>query len=67
MAEQAQDECEDNIENCTTYSFEDEDVEGGVVGPNGERLTAGPPMRRESLIQVREHFIDMMLKSVEQL
>ncbi|MDD9935474.1 MAG: hypothetical protein OXT09_17830 [Myxococcales bacterium] len=51
----------------TSYDFEDELVHGDLVAPNGEILTARRKGQRESLIRIREHFIDHLLKSVERL
>lgn len=51
----------------TTYDFEDDLVSGDLVRPDGEMLNVRRRGRRSSLIQVREHFIPEMLKSVENL
>lgn len=51
----------------TTYDFEDDLVTGDLVRPDGEQLIVRRRGRRSSLIQVREHFIPEMLKSVEDL
>lgn len=51
----------------TTYDFEDDLVNGDLVRPDGEMLNVRRRGRRSSLIQVREHFIPEMLKSVENL
>lgn len=69
MAERNPGECTSNSENCTVYDdWDDDEVGGYLLGPNGERLTGNPaPMRRHSLIQVRRNFHDTMLKSVEQI
>ena len=51
----------------TTYDFEDDLVSGDLVRPDGEQLIVRRRGRRASLIQIREHFIPEMLKSVEDL
>ena len=54
-------------DNTTTYDFEDDLVTGDLVRPDGELLNVRRRGRRSSLIQIREHFIPEMLKSVEDL
>lgn len=54
-------------ENTTTYDFEDDLVTGDLVRPDGEMLNVRRRGDRSSLIQIREHFIPEMLKSVEDL
>ncbi len=51
----------------TTYDFEDDLVTGDLVRPDGENLLVRRRSRRGSLIQIREHFVPEMLKSVENL
>jgi hypothetical protein len=51
----------------TTYDFEDDLVTGDLIRPDGEQLIVRRRGRRASLIQIREHFIPEMLKSVEDL
>ena len=51
----------------TTYDFEDDLVTGDLVRPDGELLSVRRRGNRASLIQIREHFIPEMLKSVEDL
>jgi hypothetical protein len=51
----------------TTYSFEDDLVKGGTVGPDGEILDVRRRGERGSLIRVRTHYIHELLKSVENL
>lgn len=51
----------------TIYDFEDDLVTGDLVRPDGEQLIVRRRGRRASLIQIREHFIPEMLKSVEDL
>ncbi|MDB4973413.1 MAG: hypothetical protein JWN48_1754 [Myxococcaceae bacterium] len=52
---------------ATAYDFEDDLVSGDLVRPDGELLSVRRRGNRESLIQIREHFIPEMLKSVEDL
>lgn len=51
----------------TTYDFEDDLVTGDLVRPDGELLSVRRRGARTSLIRVREHFVNEMLKSVENL
>jgi hypothetical protein len=51
----------------TTYDFDDDLVTGDLVRPDGEMLRVRRRGDRASLIQIREHFIPEMLKSVEDL
>ena len=52
---------------ATTYDFEDDLVQGDLVRPDGENLMVRRRGARESLIRIREHFINELLKSVENL
>lgn len=54
-------------DDATTYDFEDDLVSGDLVRPDGEQLMVRQNGRRSSLIQIREHFVPEMLKSVEDL
>lgn len=54
-------------EDTTTYDFDDDLVTGDLVRPDGEMLNVRKRGDRASLIQIREHFIPEMLKSVEDL
>ena len=51
----------------TVYDFEDEDLTGGLMRPDGEQITGGQGRRTSSLINIRQDFIPEMLKSVETL
>jgi hypothetical protein len=51
----------------TSYDFDDDLVTGDLVRPDGELLSVRRRGNRASLIQIREHFIPEMLKSVEDL
>ncbi|HJL18289.1 MAG TPA: hypothetical protein RMH99_21675 [Sandaracinaceae bacterium LLY-WYZ-13_1] len=61
----AQDRGADRLAPDTTFDFRDEHVEGGSVGPAGERLLHLDRGARESLVRPRLHFVPEMLKSVE--
>jgi len=52
---------------ATAYDFEDDLVQGDLVRPDGELLSVRRRGNRASLIQIREHFIPEMLKSVEDI
>ena len=52
---------------ATSYDFEDDLVQGDLVRPDGENLMVRRRGARESLIRVREHFVNELLKSVENL
>ncbi|MFW6067083.1 MAG: hypothetical protein ACOC97_02005 [Myxococcota bacterium] len=58
---------QEDDEDATTYDFDDDLVTGDLVRPDGEMLSVRRRGRRSSLIQIREHFIPEMLKSVEDL
>jgi len=47
------------------FKFEDEKLLGEVKGPSGERLTAVPRATHSSLIEIRQHFVPEMVKSLE--
>jgi phosphoserine phosphatase len=51
----------------TEYSFDDDVVTGDLVRPDGELTIVRKKGKERSLIKVREHFIQEMLKSVENL
>ena len=57
----------DNGGQATTYDFDDDLVQGDLVRPDGEVLRTRRRGQRESLLRVREHFVQEMLKSVENL
>ncbi|HEY6881245.1 MAG TPA: hypothetical protein VI299_24635 [Polyangiales bacterium] len=52
---------------ATSYDFDDDLVTGDLVRPDGELLSVRRRGNRASLIQIREHFIPEMLKSIEDL
>jgi RNA polymerase sigma factor (sigma-70 family) len=63
---------EDRRKDVTTYSavqripFEDDLVEGNVKGPEGEIITSPRPAVHSSLIEIRQHFVPEMVKSLEE-
>lgn len=46
---------------------EGSDVEGGVVGPDGDSVSVAGPLIHSNLIRVRQHFIPEIFKSAENL
>ena len=56
-----------SAQDSTTYDFEDDLVTGDLVRPDGELWSVRRRGARTSLIRVREHFVNEMLKSVENL
>jgi hypothetical protein len=56
----------------TTYSavqridFGDEHLFGDVQGPDGELLTVPQKAEHSSLIEIRQHFVPEMVKSLEE-
>lgn len=56
---------DDGDQQETVYDFEDEQVEGALMRPDGEQITGDDRGRTSNLIDIREHFIPEMLESVE--
>jgi hypothetical protein len=62
---------EQRREDITTYSavqripFDDDFVEGDRQGPDDEVITEPPPVVHSSLIEIRQHFVPEMVKSLE--
>jgi RNA polymerase sigma-70 factor (ECF subfamily) len=62
----------DTKKDITTYAavqripFEDDFVEGDVQGPDGEKITSHPKAVHSSLIEIRQHFVPEMVKSLEE-
>jgi hypothetical protein len=52
---------------CTEYFMDDEEVDGDVLGPDNPLIRSHRPFHRVPLIRTRVHFVDVMLKSVENL
>jgi hypothetical protein len=51
----------------TKYDFDDDNVEGDLVKPEGEMIGSVGKAKHSSLIKVRQHFIPEMLKSAEDI
>lgn len=51
----------------TTYDFEDDMVEGELLKPEGDVLSARKRGKTSSLIKIRENFVPEMVKSVDDL
>lgn len=49
------------------YSFEDEDVNGQLLKPEGDVLAGRTDLKHASLIRVRTNFIKEIVKSAEDL
>ena len=49
------------------FNFDDENVLGDMTGPEGEPLTVVVPATHASLIEIRQHFVPEMVKSLEDL
>jgi RNA polymerase sigma-70 factor (ECF subfamily) len=47
--------------------FGEDLVEGSVLGPDGEIIRMIPPVEEPSLIEIRQHFLPEMLKTLEDL
>jgi len=47
------------------YEFDDDQVQGGVVQPDSDVVGTAPPVRRSSLIRVRAHFLEELVRSAE--
>jgi hypothetical protein len=46
-------------------SFDDEDIQGGFLDPDGVLIQAEPRVKHVSLIEIREGFEDEVVKMVE--
>ncbi len=46
----------------TVYDFEDDDVDGEVLSPEGANLSSRGRSKHASLITIRPHFIPEMIK-----
>jgi hypothetical protein len=49
------------------FQFTDDEIEAGVTGPDGELITQVPRARHSSLIELREHFLTEMMKTLEDI
>jgi len=55
------------INDVTEYIFNDLNVTGGIIGPEGVRIDVRKLGKTKSLIKVRNNFVRSMLKSVEDI
>jgi len=55
------------VEDYTEYDFEDDLVLGDLVKPDGELLSVRRRWQRSSLIRIRDHFVDKLIRSAERL
>jgi len=51
----------------TTFTFQDDVVEGGYDSPQGTLVSGHHRGPRQSLVRARVHFVPELLKSVERL
>ncbi|MBN1656172.1 MAG: hypothetical protein JXA30_20555 [Deltaproteobacteria bacterium] len=58
---------QENENGVTSFTFDDELIDGDLFNPNGEVLTVPPKPTHRSLIRAREHFFPEMFKSIEDL
>ena len=49
------------------FQFTDDEIEAGVTGPDGELIEHVPRARHSSLIELREHFLTEMMKTLEDI
>ena len=49
------------------FSYDDDEITGELVGPEGTDVVGEPVTQQPSLIELREHFIPEMLKSLEDI
>lgn len=51
-----------NGEGVTVYDFEDDDVDGEVLSPEGANLSSRGRSKHASMITIRPHFIPELIK-----
>ena len=51
-----------NNEGVTVYDFEDDDVDGEVLSPEGANLSSRGRSKHASMITIRPHFIPELIK-----
>jgi len=66
IAEEAQTHCGSEGD-CTEYFMDGDNVTGDLLRPDADRVSSQRALHRPPLIRVRSHFVDMMLKSVEDM
>ena len=47
---------------ATVYDFEDDNVDGEVLSPTGANISSRGRSKHASMIRIRPHFIDQMVK-----
>jgi predicted small secreted protein len=57
----------EEINDVTEYIFNDLNVQGGIIGPEGVRIDVRKLGKTKSLIKVRNNFVHAMLRSVEDI
>jgi len=57
----------EEINDVTEYVFNDLNVTGGIIGPEGVRIDVHKRGKTKSLIKVRTNFVRSMLQSVEDI
>ena len=57
----------EEINDVTEYIFNDLNVQGGIIGPEGVRVDVRKLGKTKSLIKVRSNFVHAMLRSVEDI
>jgi hypothetical protein len=51
-----------NSDGVTVYDFEDDDVDGEVLSPEGANLSSRGRSKHASMITIRPHFIPELIK-----
>jgi hypothetical protein len=49
------------------FSFDPEEIDAELAGPDGEVIRGEPVVRQPSLIELRTHFLPELLKSLEDI
>jgi len=66
IAEQTSSHC-NNEQECTEYFMDAENLTGEFVRPDGNLYMAGRQFHQSPLIKVRNHFMNELRKSVEDI
>ena len=66
VAEEASSRC-DNQQDCTEYFMDADDIYGDMERPDADLMTVRRELHRPPLVRVRTHFVNEMLKSVEDM
>lgn len=51
-----------NADGVTVYDFEDDDVDGEILSPEGANLSSRGRSKHASMITIRPHFIPELIK-----